>query len=396
MKSFWMVFIFLVTCGQLTNGCLTPAPELAGQSRTWQMSRLPPELGPLAHASCYANDQRLIVWGGTRDDQDEIWNNRLGIYEKGKWTVFDESAGPRPRVEASATGFNDQFFIVGGVSPQGEVLSDSFMFQVDRHRWQGLGSPLDKAPRRRASLIGHEKRVWLYGGRQGNREEALNGIDLSNLTWFQLPLKRTIPSRMGHSALAIEGKLMIWGGWEPLDSAGRSKKLKSDGYWIDLSTGEVKEIPAPPVEVLSPRANMHTHEFAGEVYIWGGASEDKRANRGAVYRISDQSWTPLPPIPDARFEDLSHPQMTWIEGQGFLLSGGRFADGSFNQVVYLLSSEHKQWQALPWLEFPLGRIAHCFVFQAPDRVHVVGGLGEDRGGHLVQFDEIWTLSLIDP
>lgn len=372
--------LFPVSCFLLLSACQSPASKWGLRAEGWERIETPPDLGALAHAYCAAVEGVFWVWGGLRDDSEDIWNTTLGLYSDDKWEILDLKDGPPARLDAALLATDQKIFVVAGRDQEGKSLSDAYHFKLDSRRWQKIeteGLP----PRRRPSLTQIGRQLVLYGGRvDGKMETGLSLLSLDTLRWSVLPLQKAIPSRVAHAAVGINGQLLIWGGLEGQEKRG-------DGYLIDLSSGKVEKIPE--TNVLSARTRLGAFVQGEEVIIWGGASIDQSESQGAIFHTKSRQWRALASSPPSDLTGLHYTANVGLSGSGFLQFGGRWIDDRYPQKVYL--HDGSSWSESSYPQNPPGRIGHCLLWQEPDRVLLFGGLGPDEGwGHL---RGLWRLQL---
>lgn len=372
---------FLSVMGSLLlSACQSLHSKWGFGNEGWEKIETPRELGALAHAYCAAVAGEFWVWGGLRDDSEDIWNTTVGLYSQDKWEILDLKDGPSARLDAALLATEQKIFVVAGRDREGKSLADAYHFSLASRRWQRIDTE-GLPPRRRPSLTQIGRQLVLYGGRvDGKAETELYLLSLDTLRWSVLPLQKALPSRVAHAAIGIEGQLMIWGGME-------GQERRGDGFLVQLSSGKVEKIPE--TNALTARARLGAFVQGEELLLWGGASIDQSAGSGAVYRTKSRQWQPLAGSPPSDLNGLQHAVSIGLPGVGFLQFGGRWIDDRYPQKVYLYDGQN--WSESSYPQNPPGRIGHCLLWQKPDRVLLFGGLGPDEGwGHL---RGLWRLQL---
>jgi N-acetylneuraminic acid mutarotase len=148
---------------------------------------------------------------------------------------------------------------------------------------------------------GRELLVW--GGQSGPHDEVLHGdgaaYDPARRVWRELPPAPLTP-RTGAAAAWTGRELIVWGGYDHVDSGGAH--VADDGAAYDPVRGAWRQLsPAP----LSARADATAVWTGREVLVVGGApavrtDRDRGFTDGAAYDPVHDSWRRLAPSPQPR------------------------------------------------------------------------------------------------
>lgn len=215
----------------------------------------------------------------------------------GEWRALP-GAGLAARSEAAVVWTRTAMVVWGGAGAEG-VLGDGAAYNLAADRWAPLpASPL--SPRRGHSAVWTGNRMLVFGG-QGTPEgcEGLCPLgdgasyDPDTKTWAPLAPPPISP-RHGHSAVFLQGRMVVWGGAEAGGTA------LGDGAVYDPGTDTWAPLAMPP---LAPRLGHRAVATTDQMLVWGGSSEAAEGGQyfadGALYRPATGEWRAMPPAPAA-------------------------------------------------------------------------------------------------
>ncbi len=302
--------------------------------------------------------------------------------------------------------------------PGGVPIDPSDSDQLAGHakaslNWKELASM--PAARRDLACALHDNKIWVVGGinEDGITESRVDVYDIRTQKWERgLPLPKPTHSA---AAAAVEGELLIMGGYH--DLAGRSREasmevfgLSQIGFWTDLgplpqplakatpitdrgllllvggtdghtaSDGILLRSPimqnwASAAQLAIPRVTPGAILIDDTVYVVGG---DQESNNGSGEVVSlkgePRRATPLMPSPRADFA-------TATAGKYVYIMGGH-ADGQTLNRTDMYDAGANVWWSAPAMPEPTAR--GCAV-SAGDGIHYLGGRtnGDARASHWV-------------
>ncbi|HYX36586.1 MAG TPA: kelch repeat-containing protein [Oligoflexus sp.] len=378
-----MLHRFLLV-GVMLSCQMLPRPQ--DRAARWRFVPAAANISSLAHSSCGSIDGRFVAFGGIDEAKGSPLNNQLTLYDEGskRWQALTHADGPVPRNYAAFAVYDRSVYIVGGETAQSPAHADAFSFDLDGQKWERLPQETKLQPRRQATLTRVGQQLVLFGGQGAAEPTSWARYDVPHKLWHVHASSPIMRARVSHVAVSLDTRrIMVWGGFV-------GQQRQGDGFILDVLGQEVRALPATPH--LSARANARALYINGLVFIWGGATSDGKDNSGAVFDIKSESWQSLPAIPDPRFASLKGAEIAPWGPQGFVVFGGRFGTDAFNHELWFFESEGQTWSRIPTLDHPPGRVAHCLVSLAPNRLGVFGGIGYAEGTRtLTQFDGLWIL-----
>ena len=229
------------------------------------------------------------------------------------------SAGLAGRSDPSAVWTGKQMIVWGGAGDP-RAMGDGASYDPVAQRWTPVpASPL--VARRAHSGVWTGDRMLVFGGQglgEGCRRACPLGdgaaFEPASGTWAPIPVA-PIPPRFGHSAVFVDGRMIVWGG------AGEGGAALGDGASYDVSTGTWTVLPPAPI---APRLGHRAVSTADGMLVWSGSSEAEEGGRyfadGAVYRVDTNSWAPMAPAP-ARLGARDTAAGVWT-GEELLVWGG--------------------------------------------------------------------------
>ncbi|KAL6063068.1 GTP-binding protein RHO4 [Balamuthia mandrillaris] len=289
------------------------------------------------------------------------------------WQKVHAKKGPEARYSHAAVIRHDQLILLGGrnhaaASPGGRL----YCFSVEKNRWQVLGSANKQQHR-----YGHcavdittsagKPCILLFGGKQCHDDRLCSK---QVLLWDYRSQKSEslntnndgkASARFGHSGVWMEslGMAVFFGG---CDAEGM---LCDDLLCLELSDGawrteeevvENKEAKKKAAMVKRPKARMHHSAvvFEGDMYVFGGQSEDEQA--------LDDLWK-------------------WSSSTGQWTCHSSSSSSS-------ASSSASSGASIMDQRGPAARWGHAAVVDETEGVMLVSG-GRDKGK---TFDDLWQYS----
>uniref|UniRef100_F6Z7N3 Fibronectin type-III domain-containing protein n=1 Tax=Ciona intestinalis TaxID=7719 RepID=F6Z7N3_CIOIN len=275
---------------------------------------------------------RLLVFGGMIEYgrySDDLYELQASRWEWKKLSPRPPHNGPPPlpRLGHSFTLVGDQIFLFGGLANESDdpktniprYLNDLYTLELrnlNAISWEvppTYGSP--PPPRESHTAVawkdsnGHQ-RLIVYGGMNGSRLGDLWMLDVGPMSWSCPIVPSSGPSplpRSLHSAICIDDKMYVFGGWVPLviDEMKPSSHEKEWKCSDTLATYNLKTLSWEPVSIeivedTAPRARAgHSCvNINSRMYLWSGRDGYRKAWNNQV--CCKDLWfleTKKPPAP---------------------------------------------------------------------------------------------------
>ena len=175
-------------------------------------------LGRSRHAMESVGDA-VYIFCGVNDvqDFDDVWSFSLSSRAWSKCAT--QGPGPSARWGLTASAVGSKIFVWGGQSstPSAattKTLTDMFVLDTNTLTWECLS--IEGAPAARGghtATIMAERYLVIFGGGDGaTMSNGLYAFDTAVLEWVHLPLfsfAALVPPRWAHTAVALDGQLMI-------------------------------------------------------------------------------------------------------------------------------------------------------------------------------------------
>ncbi|KAF1382190.1 hypothetical protein PFLUV_G00141050 [Perca fluviatilis] len=182
--------------------------------------------------SMMAHEGFLYVFGGMLDSAYTEQRCPLWVFDiaKQKWvpcqgkTSSPQSRMPTNRKGHSAVVLGSAMLVYGGLVDIKGSSQDFWSLDFDSMAWSQLNGsqqqgPLGPGPRHSHSAVGSHSCMYLFGGLKGLREQRdfWKWNSTSNM-WSSLKNKAGPSRLMGHSAVAYQDSMLLYGGGESQNS----------------------------------------------------------------------------------------------------------------------------------------------------------------------------------
>ncbi len=160
-----------------------------------------------------------------------------------------------------------------------------------RGEWFGL-APMPGGARQETAVVALDGEVVVLGGIDGDLQvvATVETYDPSTDTWDTLP---DLPNAMHHANAAVaNGKIVIAGFLTTLDF------LADDRVYVYTPGGSW--IPKTTMPNGTGRGASGVAVIDDKVYVVGGLREGAAVAHASVYDLSDDAWTELADLPEAR------------------------------------------------------------------------------------------------
>lgn len=188
-------------------------------------------------------------------------------------------------------------------------------------------------------------------------------------TWGATSTNSAPAGRYGHTALAVNGKMLIWGG------AFHLNQFRNDGYWYDPASDTWNPITIDNAPIGRLR---HTAIWTGDkMIVWGGehSGGGVTTNTGGIYDPATDTWTAVS-LANAPSSRQMH-SAVWT-GEEMIVWGGCstvFCSQIFNDGGRY-NPATDTWTPMSTLDAPSARKAHSTVWTGQKMI-VWGGCGAE-------------------
>ena len=165
-------------------------------------------------AAVTVSGDRCVIFGGRVDDEA---TNECSEFAQDKWTPLLTKAPPSPRVGHSIVRYDGGVLLYGGETPKG-YDKKIYYLDLNTKTWTPFDDKKGPAPRAYASLCRWGRYCVLFGG-VGADEKPLNDLwhldhEGKRFRWHQRITKSMPAPRQHHAAVALTGKMFLFGGKE--------------------------------------------------------------------------------------------------------------------------------------------------------------------------------------
>lgn len=235
-------------------------------------------------AAFAASADRVYVWGGCLGGGQAAGDGAIYDPIGDGWTALPAGNAPAARCSptSAATDLNGNtlFMLTGGVGPWGSnvIHGDGGSLLEGGSGWLNLDlAPL--APRFDHTLVVAPAGAIVWGGRTSFDGLEVTGDGarraIGSAQWIALSGVNAPPPRAGHAAVWTGSKMLVWGGCD-------GTHCFADGALYDVSANAWTPLPPAPLEPRAPAAAVWT---GTELIVWGGCDLQKRCFRnGARFR----------------------------------------------------------------------------------------------------------------
>lgn len=225
-----------------------------------------------------ANGHKIYLFGGRNDNHS---CNRLYCFDTKtlKWSspnVFGTI--PSARDGHSACVIQDAMYIFGGYSEASFSYTPTvFRLDLNNYEWTLLkceGSPPIYRDFHTATAI--DNKMFVFGGRSDNSNDftqteiysdRLVYLDLTSLRWEQPEIRDPKPiGRRSHSALNLDGDLLIFGGYNS------AKETHMNDLWLLDSQQWTWRQLRPHGKGPEPRRRQSVCRVGSQIFLFGGTS----------------------------------------------------------------------------------------------------------------------------
>jgi len=304
-----------------------------------------------------------------------LQGSEIFAYYTVDWTDMQPSGNvPIARQQLSGIraqkGSTDCFFIFGGInnwdSADG-MLNDIHCYDIAGNVWvdlKGAGTP--PSPRRRHSMVAIGQFLYVFGGidTTNGPVNSLGKYDIVNDKWVSVSPSGSIPAaRQGHTAVALNGKMIVFGGQGTSSFFNNMYSFDPDkNTWSIVQTNG---------QIPGGRSLMSAVTVGTDMYIFGGI----KGYGGYSYYLDDlfkfdtvkAVWSQIliggAPTPRAH-----HSSVVLSKGNFVTIIGG-YSKWMLSDVYFYDIAANEWLMVEPDGEVPVGREA--FAATALDNIKVL-------------------------
>ncbi|KAK1401844.1 Galactose oxidase/kelch repeat superfamily protein [Heracleum sosnowskyi] len=190
--------------------------------------------GPRDSHSAVLVEQKMIIFGGTNGTKKVNDVHVLDLKSREWSRPHCEGIAPSPRESHTATLFGNKELVIFGGSGEGgaNYLNDLHILDLKTMSWTSPQVHGDiPVPRDSHSAVAIENKLIVYGGDCGVRYQGdVDMLDMETTTWSKLVVHGPSPGvRAGHVAVCYHSRVYVIGG------VG-DKKYYNDVWFLDTST----------------------------------------------------------------------------------------------------------------------------------------------------------------
>jgi hypothetical protein len=239
---------------------------------------------------------------------------------KTNWTEINSTAGFSPRSFQTATVFNDQIWLIGGIANEykfNETALNDIWSSHDGNNWTLVTEHADFSPRYGHGTVAFHGKLWVIGGRQNFT--LMNDIWSSDngQNWTLITEHAGFSPRFFHSVAVFNDSIWVIGG-----GLGNSNDIWSskDGKTWTLVNGQAD---------FTPRHGQGIAVLDDQLWIVGGEYSDSLSHDWIVGGWSNEVWSSSNGVTwtmvngKAPFERLEFRPVAVYDNKMWLSAGGR-------------------------------------------------------------------------
>lgn len=295
-----------------------------------------------------------------------------------QWEQVAQLSDPVPRHEASLVAHDNKLYLLGG-----RRVNPTDVFDPNTNRWESRAKPPLEIHHFQAAAYGDD--IYILGAFTGGfpNEQPIDRVIKYTPETDTFHDAHVIPEdrRRGGAATAVyQGKIYVIGGIT--EGHMRGTNAWFDSY--DPKTGEWQRLADAPHGRDHTQAAVYDHKL----YLLGGRKSSFATKQVFelttpyvdVYDFRTQQWSTLPKGLNIPLQSAGN--MAIATSQGVLVGGGESGiQGIAHNEVYLFVPETQVWQKVSSLN--LGRHGSGFAMlnhDGVDYVYTVSGSGNRGGG----------------
>ncbi|RLB57235.1 MAG: hypothetical protein DRI90_18155, partial [Deltaproteobacteria bacterium] len=235
----------------------------------------------LGHSAVWTGSQ-MIVWGGTWGLEGMANGARYDPVGE-SWSPASSLGAPTPRFGHKAAWAGSEMIIWGGRASEDDLLDTGGIYDPVLDSWKGMSTAGAPSPRFAHSAVWSGSRLIVWGGRGGANGPYLGDgaiYDPATDTWLPVTDDGAPKARGYHTGAWTGTHMLVWGGWPPHDEMS------------EPATGGLYDPGTDSWQATSTCDAPHWSEWHGGVWTgsqlmawggrWGSVSQGG-AGLGGVY-----------------------------------------------------------------------------------------------------------------
>ncbi|TGE21660.1 T9SS type A sorting domain-containing protein [Hymenobacter aquaticus] len=182
-----------------------------------------------------------------------------------------------------------------------------------------------------------------------------------------------------HAAVALNGKIYVWGGY-----VGTYESATTEFSSLEIYNPATNTWSAGANYPTLVRGQAHTVGQDGLIYSFGNGFAGTDAYR---YNPATNTWAAIAPQPTGTWEASA---ITAPDGKIYLF-GGFTSNNPTSPITQIYNPATNTWAS--GASMTVGRHGHAGVLDAAGRVHIIGGTNSTNGGNTaITSHEIYTIA----
>eukprot|EP01091_Cochliopodium_minus_P011563 TRINITY_DN3311_c0_g2_i2.p1 TRINITY_DN3311_c0_g2~~TRINITY_DN3311_c0_g2_i2.p1 ORF type:complete len:925 (-),score=275.28 TRINITY_DN3311_c0_g2_i2:403-3177(-) len=281
---------------------------------------------------------------------------------------------PSPRIYSSFLSYEENGAILFGGENKSKVLKDIFLLDVSsgKTEWKTLRQKSKIGISRHAAVV-INRIMYVIGGKKNKSfNKKLLKFDIDSQIWSEEDkYKGTPPSpRVGHSAIAYENKIYIFGGEGPF------KEQFNEIFCYDITTltwSKIQSLGSLP----TPRSYHTATLFNDQMIIFGGVCEDNQIfDTIHCLNLKTNMWSQYGMLNAGPNACYGHTSV--IHDNSLVIYGGVTERGPTNHI-YIFNFESNKWNKGSAYNKVIRsdvmeNSLHCAVLMNNTKIFIFGGM----------------------
>jgi chromosome segregation ATPase len=239
----------------------------------------------------------------------------------------------------SMTRIGKKLYLFGGRTGLFETTGDLYRYDPETQEIERIVAKNAPKPRQGHSAVAYEDKIVVYGGNDGSTSwlADVHIYDTTTNVWDQVTSAPV--SSEGHKAVVVGNKMYVFGGYNGeknwLDEIKVLDLDNPNGKWLTLST-----------RLPSPRAYLSASAIGHLIYIFGGISKSIYLQDTLLFDASTESWVEGPVLGEEVEARTGHCTVAY-KSKVVLFGGSKTWKQRYNDVRVLETMPPEQEAAKP-------------------------------------------------
>ncbi len=191
--------------------------------------------------------------------------------------------------------FAEKLYIHGGYDVDRGILGDFYEMDMTASEqefvWTKLNNLCDgkEIKLKSHTAVSHKETMYLFGGERGTSlgNNILYKYDFIAKTWNSVAPSNDVPKLDSHSAVAIDGKMYVYGGYMCEEAENMRDILSFD---FETSKWEVVYKAGSRASEPEGRSSFAMTEADGKLLVFGGTNGEKTLNDLWTFDVKAKEW----------------------------------------------------------------------------------------------------------